>query len=291
MYDDILVPTDGAPGIEGITTLALEVATACGSTVHSVAVTDTRLEPEGMREQDRKAWRASAKAQGEAAVSEIRDRAEAAGLDTETAIWEGTPYEELLAYAERQDIDLAALAIYGGEATYPAKLGSTTERVTTFGDVPVLTARPAEDVEVATLADRYETILVPTDGSEYAERAAEQAVAFAAEADASIHAAHVIDLNAYDQGDETAPVLEVAEEAGQRAVNDVAAMAAEASVPASTTVERGEPAQTIADVAETEAASLVVLGVRGLRSPSDRLLGSTTSRVIRRSRVPVLVTN
>ena len=289
MFDDILVPTDGAPGVEGPATLALELATATDATIHSVAVTDTRLEPAAMQEQDRRAWRASARAQGEAAVSEIADRAEAAGIDTTTAVREGTPYEELLAYAEMEGIDVAVLGIYAGEADYPAQLGSTTERVITFGDVPVLTARPAENVEMVPLANRYDDVLVATDGSQYAQRAAEHGIAIAAAADATVEVIHAFDSQAYQRVEDAPQVAEVAEQAGRQAVEDIATVADDAGVPVSTTVKHGDPAQTITDTAETEGADLVTLGSRGLRSPTDNLLGSTASRVIRRARTPVFV--
>lgn len=53
-------------------------------------------------------------------------------------------------------------------------------------------------------------------------------------------------------------------------------------------VEIGEPHEVIVQVAEDEAASIIVLGKRSLPLKDRLVLGSTTNRVIRSSRVPVL---
>lgn len=50
----------------------------------------------------------------------------------------------------------------------------------------------------------------------------------------------------------------------------------------------GDPAATILGTATTAGADLIVMGTRGLGGLQKWLLGSTTERVLRRTRVPVL---
>jgi nucleotide-binding universal stress UspA family protein len=50
----------------------------------------------------------------------------------------------------------------------------------------------------------------------------------------------------------------------------------------------GDPAAGILETATTEATDLIVMGTRGLGGLQKWLLGSTTERVLRRTRVPVL---
>lgn len=54
-------------------------------------------------------------------------------------------------------------------------------------------------------------------------------------------------------------------------------------------VEIGKPAQKIAEVAEKENVSLIVMGAHGKEKLEEMLLGSVTEKVIRHAKVPVLV--
>lgn len=53
-------------------------------------------------------------------------------------------------------------------------------------------------------------------------------------------------------------------------------------------VRVGEPAEAILDTAGTQGAKLIVMGTQGLGGYRKWLLGSTTERVLRRTRIPVL---
>lgn len=135
----------------------------------------------------------------------------------------------------------------------------------------------------------YDEILVPTDGSEAAERAVEHAVDLASTYDARVHALYVVDASVYatlDTGAEM--VMESLEEEGEAAVGAIEAAAAERGVPVVTEVTTGSAHDAILDYAADNDVDLVVMGTHG-RTGFDRyLLGSVTERVVRTSDVPVL---
>ncbi|MGB9683179.1 MAG: universal stress protein [bacterium] len=54
-------------------------------------------------------------------------------------------------------------------------------------------------------------------------------------------------------------------------------------------VEIGNPASKILEVSEEENASLIVMGAHGEREILELLIGSVTEKVIRHSKIPVLV--
>ena len=87
--------------------------------------------------------------------------------------------------------------------------GSVAERVLRLSPVPVLTARLQPDER---LAFPYDDILVPTDGSTAAMRAARHALALASELGASVHALSVVDDTAL--GLTEADRVALAQEAG-----------------------------------------------------------------------------
>jgi len=54
-------------------------------------------------------------------------------------------------------------------------------------------------------------------------------------------------------------------------------------------VERGNPVEQILAQAEATHADLIVMGTHGQGTFKDAMMGSTARRVLRRSRIPVLV--
>jgi nucleotide-binding universal stress UspA family protein len=111
-----------------------------------------------------------------------------------------------------------------------------------------------------------DTILVPTDGSEQAEKAVEVAVNMAREFDSEVvHALFVVDSSIYAE-----PALSFTEiltdEVQERADELLADLRAEAEadgVRFVTDVIHGSPKETIVRQAESIGADLVVIGERG----------------------------
>ena len=145
----------------------------------------------------------------------------------------------------------------------------------------------------------YEHILVPTDGSETSRAAVDQAVDLASKYGATLHALYVIDVDAtsYSLGteqvdrirqghlDEMPEVTESAEEA----TGYVADAAADRGVTVEEHVTAGEPARAIRKFVEENDVDLVVMGSHGRSGLSRVVLGSVTEKVLRRTRLPVLV--
>lgn len=136
----------------------------------------------------------------------------------------------------------------------------------------------------------YDRILLPTDGSETADHAVEEAIDAAKRHNAAFHVLFVVD--------QTAPVLNVRgsdapldqlEAEGKEVVDRTKEQVNQAAIESVTgSVCRGEPAQTILDYANTNDIDLVVMGTHG-RSGLDRhLLGSVAEKVVRHSDSSVL---
>lgn len=129
----------------------------------------------------------------------------------------------------------------------------------------------------------YEHILVPTDGSERARAAAENAVGLAEDHGATVHALYVMDMgNAAfvatpSDISETRSRLEAK---GEEFTREVAEMAAEAGVDCVTATRAGTPAEEIVGYAEDNGVDLVVMGKRGRSDPDKPAFGSITNRVV-----------
>ena len=141
----------------------------------------------------------------------------------------------------------------------------------------------------------YETILVPTDGSEGAETASRHAARLAAAFGSRLRILSVVDERAFS--DELVAAGTAVEDrratAEQRAAEATAAietLAESASIPCLTAVEEGVPDETIVSYADDHDVDLIAMGTHGRTGLSHTLLGSVAERVVRTSDVPVLTT-
>jgi nucleotide-binding universal stress UspA family protein len=145
----------------------------------------------------------------------------------------------------------------------------------------------------------YERILIPTDGSDVAEAAIEQAVDLAAKYDAELHALYVVDTDAvaYGLGTEQVDRLkqgkfgEMTElrEKAESATQFVHDLAEEHGVDVVEHHAGGQPHQVIASHAEDNDIDLIVMGSHGRAGVRRALLGSVTERTLRSTHTPVLV--
>ena len=138
---------------------------------------------------------------------------------------------------------------------------------------------------------RYDTVLVPTDGSECARVGARHGVRIADGFDATIHAVHVMDVGAgltplgLSQG---TPAGDDQRATGKELINSVASLGDEIGVTVRTELIEGNPAESIHDYVTDNSIDFVVMGTRGRSNIERHLLGSVTEQVVRTSPVPVL---
>lgn len=131
----------------------------------------------------------------------------------------------------------------------------------------------------------YDSILIATDGSEYATRAADYAIDIAGAYGARLHVLSVIDVRAL----ESAPQREHVEEIARSVLKTIEERAERAHLSVVTATRSGIPHEEILAYATSTDIDLIVVGARG-KSGLDRfLLGSTTDRVMRLADVPVLI--
>jgi nucleotide-binding universal stress UspA family protein len=147
-------------------------------------------------------------------------------------------------------------------------------------------------VEARAMSAEYDTILVPTDGSEGIERVLDHALRLAGDHDATVHALNVVDrriVRAAEEGSRD-EIDDSLRERGERAVDRVESLATEAGVEVVSAVREGVPDREIRAYADAVDADVIVLGTHG-RTGRDRLasLGSVTERVVTDTDRPVFV--
>ena len=124
----------------------------------------------------------------------------------------------------------------------------------------------------------YQHILIPTDGSELAERGVTHGLTLAKSVGAKVSIIYVVEPLPAVTGD-FASVLD-----------QVANAAKEAGVPCETIqVENGQPHQAIIATAQDKGCDLIVMSSHGRSGLSALLLGSVTNKVLTHAKTPVLV--
>ncbi|MEF8886969.1 MAG: universal stress protein [Haloarculaceae archaeon] len=139
----------------------------------------------------------------------------------------------------------------------------------------------------------YDTILVPTDGSDHAVRAGEHARYLADAFDATVHVVTAVDIQSaagpFDAGGVSEEFVARLEERGEEALEAVRAVVDRDDAVRTGTL-RGEPSEAILEYAADHDVDLVAMGTHGRTGVERYVTGSVTERVVSRSEAPVLTT-
>ncbi|MFC5368810.1 universal stress protein [Salinirubrum litoreum] len=137
----------------------------------------------------------------------------------------------------------------------------------------------------------YDTILVPTDGSDRSLTALRHALELAEAVDASVHALYVVDTETswltVSKSEVRDTLRNVGEDAARQALSSAERLAADFDVSLVTATREGSPDEAIIDYVTSEDIDLVVMATHGRQGIGRRLLGSVTERVVRDAPVPV----
>jgi len=145
----------------------------------------------------------------------------------------------------------------------------------------------------------YKKLLLPTDGSEYSEKAGEHAIWIADKSFAEIIVLNVIDtyyLGKLPPLDLRNVLEENLWEEGKNAVKKFLEQLEKdqcdgfcKNVKLTTEIKKGKPAEEILKIIDKENIDLVVIGASGKHAITKFLEGSVTERVVRSAKCSVLV--
>ncbi|MET8524093.1 universal stress protein [Nocardioides sp. NPDC004968] len=147
----------------------------------------------------------------------------------------------------------------------------------------------------------YKLILIPTDGSDFAQKGVNHGLNLAKSVGAKVTIVTVsepfpIYAGAAASAGWTTPPMETGEyevsqrQAAENTLADARAAADRLGVDAETVhIPQALPAEAIVEIANNRHCSLIVMASHGGRGLRRFLLGSQTSEVLSRSSVPVLV--
>jgi nucleotide-binding universal stress UspA family protein len=209
---------------------------------------------------------AQAKATREAALDHVGRVSESVlSFRPRVRVAEGPAARAILSAAQEIPADLIVMGSHGRGAVESFFMGSVTERTVRQSTVPVLATPTAPG------AEPFRHLLCPVDAGAVSRRALRYAAAVAESFGSSLTVLHASES---DTAESTCP--EVTEELRSRCrVEEV--------------LRRGDPVENILRAAHMGDYDLLVMGVEGKSSLWGELVSSTTERVMRVVRKPLLI--
>jgi nucleotide-binding universal stress UspA family protein len=277
MLNKILVPLDGTPVGEAALPYARSLARRSGATLVLVrAVSNAR----GIE-----AAEAYIEAQADALISQ--------GFTVETGVPYGPPATWIPSEVELRDADLIVMATHDRANADRWIHGSVAEAVVSHAQVPVVVVR-AIGGRPPLFGQTDTTLVVPLDGSEFAEAALPVAREFAwllgarlvlvgVVADPSQVLVGEIPMYAYtedDFGEAEAEVREYLARAAKRIAS---------RVPVETVLRVGDASVEIAAEVAQRGAAAVVMATHGRTGLARSIVGSVAGNILHRSAGPVIL--
>jgi len=128
----------------------------------------------------------------------------------------------------------------------------------------------------------FETIMVPTDGSEFAQRAENVAISIASKYNARIIGAYVID-------EKLIYPYEVLEEEGKGILKNLSSKAKKEGIIVDEILVVGNPAKDLVTIIKRMKPELIVIGTHSKKGLEKLLLGSVAENVLKSVDPPVLL--
>ncbi len=279
MYQRILVPLDGSSIAEQALPLAKMLAVRFQSSV--VLFQDIQVKSHTDKSIDQ------LQKQALGYLETIRQRFPTdISIERETRV--GLPAAAILEFAESAHIDLIAMATHGRTGLQRWHYGSVADKVLDGARLPILLVRASETPSATA---PIKQILVPLDGSELAKRALMPAQHLAQAFDAELLLVRVQEPS-YAQGGLEMSMAAFDEALGRMVQGYLAEQTQQLKshgVRARWETHFGMAAEGILDVAQKCAVNLIVMSTHGRSGIGRWIMGSVADRVLRASRIPVLL--
>ncbi|WP_247004914.1 universal stress protein [Halosolutus gelatinilyticus] len=141
MYQDLLLATDDSDGARQATDHAIALADRLDATLHVLSVTD-----EGPHSADKSdKLRSDRDEKAAAAVDRAAEVATERNVEVTTNVRDGVPQEQIVEFAEANQIDMIVVGTSGRTGLDHLVVGSVAEEVVRHAPVPVVTVRDRTD--------------------------------------------------------------------------------------------------------------------------------------------------
>ncbi|AKB18050.1 MULTISPECIES: universal stress protein [unclassified Methanosarcina] len=140
-FRNIVIATDGSANTRRAISYGIELAKLSGATVHALHVVNTSSTISENWTAGKEIIYKIMMGDGEKAVSEVKEIGEEAGVEVRTVLLDGYPSDEIINFAEYNNVDLIVMGTLGKTGLGKFLLGSVAEKVVRGSKVPVVVVR------------------------------------------------------------------------------------------------------------------------------------------------------
>jgi nucleotide-binding universal stress UspA family protein len=284
MYQKIMVPLDGSRFAESALPLAVRLAQRSGAELHLVMI----AEPSGPTAVDCEKY-----------LDKVADRlAEDHDRTASKSVRAGNIVEMLLAEGDDSGADVTVLATHGRGGLSRAWLGSVATGFLHETDRPLILVRPgAKEASDPVVHWGFAKLLIPLDGTDLSEQVLAHATNFGELFDAEYHLTRVV-IPPVDIGspyvppsvDVSAEIVETAKGSARDYLDRCAEPMRSRGLRVTVSVAvHAQAGAGILEVAEAEGCDSIAMATHGRTGLSRAFLGSAADKVLRGTRVPLLL--
>lgn len=139
-YKRIMVATDGSKPARKAIETGIDIAKLSGAKIYAVYVVVPTI-----HSARNFGWEKAAmehfRNEGKRATGFVEETAKAAGIEVESVLLEGHPADEIVKFAEQNDIEMIVMGTLGKTGLDRFLLGSVAENVVRHSKIPVLVVR------------------------------------------------------------------------------------------------------------------------------------------------------
>jgi nucleotide-binding universal stress UspA family protein len=143
IFEKIMVATDGSESAKKAVDTAVGIAKECEKKLYAVHVISMEFLYETLPtdEELEEAFQEKLMTEGKQATAYVENVGKAANVEVESVILRGIPAEEIIGFAEKNDIDLIVIGTHGLTGIKRFLLGSVAEKVVRHATNSVLVVR------------------------------------------------------------------------------------------------------------------------------------------------------
>jgi len=286
MYERILVPLDGSELARQVFPYVAELATAFDSEVFLAVVCEPQ-ESEYLEE---------CQLYIGSEAEQLRNTIKSPAVKFRAVVLSGKPDEQIIDYAEKNDISLIVILSHGRSGIMPWTLGSTASRVLHKVGVPLIIVRARETAEELAKVRLFSRFLVPLDGSERSEAVLPYVNELAKKVECEVILLRVIEPGRHVhtiRGLEYVPFkdwdIDSVKTSAEKYLDEVSCRFAETKATTRAEVRVGDSAREIIRLATERGCGLIAMSSHGRSGIETWIYGSVTYKILQTSNTPVLV--
>ncbi|MDQ1276264.1 MAG: hypothetical protein QG610_1839 [Euryarchaeota archaeon] len=141
LYQNIVIATDGSENSRKAISCGIKIAKLSGATVYAIHVVDTLSVVSEIWTAGKELIQELMIKDGKKILSETKKIIEDSGVEVKDVLLDGHPGEEIIKFAENNNIDLIVMGTLGATGLEKFLMGSVAEKVVRHSKVPVMVVR------------------------------------------------------------------------------------------------------------------------------------------------------